>query len=429
MSRQLSSEGPPIHLQRVHIRRGSVLLFAVFLIPVMLLGLGVMTEVGNYAVGRSMVQTAADSAAKAGAYRVAHGKYDVEDAVAGVLADAGLSVGSSSGTTDVEAVRVLYGKWNSVAKAFTVEASDSSEANAVRVEVDMTVRTVASGWIGLSETTHTMSATAFLPGVLLAVDNANSPKANDVTMMKQIRKAGYPVRLVTIYNVDEDLIVPGEVLFISSSVSSSRVDPALFDIDAPVVCGETNLYDSFGFTGGADGETHTTIQAKDFDCEIDVRKLGMKKEGKNGEADELDLDWRSQWQDWWDTDGKNRTNAKLWAKYQSGEMKAKDRVEYKAKASDGNSLMGYADRAALGNDAVVLSTVKDDFMKATTFWFDAGSKMGNGKTAKHKRAGIFTRTTEFSGSKWQYNQDGYDLLNYTIRWMLADETSRTMLVE
>ncbi len=396
-------------------RRGAMLLAAAMLLPVFLLLAGFTLEISNHSMHRHRIQMATDAAAKAATFEVAKGPAHVQSLVEQVLADNGVS----NATEGVESITIEYGYWSPTLDQFVALGSGATvrEANAVRVHVRADIPTVMVDALGHKRITAESEAIAMRPGVVLAVKNVSKTRSNDAAMLSYLDSLNVPIRIIDQSQLDADCISEGEVLFISSSVSSGKVDHAVVNVPGPVLVGEVMLYDTFGFTGGVDKEDHgDKIYENQIDVEIDLRS--MKTNGQ----------WRAEWLQWWNNDGRHKTNADRVAAYYAGTWSFSTRVAYTPTVTTSNRRTGWADRWKLGNDAVVLSTIPGDVYKATTFWFDVGSTLGDGSVTQHKRAGVYIRTGDNEGGGWSYNNSGFEELGHTIRWMLSDYDGQTKLV-
>jgi Flp pilus assembly protein TadG len=392
-------------------RRGSVLLLTLVLLPLMLVTAAIAMEAGHAGNFRGDLQNAVDAAAKAGSYRVGDGPSVAKAAARDALAEAGWP------ESILESLTIEYGRWDDQTRTFTKLTTKSDDANAInvvaRAEVDALFGHVAgvSGWMS------TQQAVSIRPGIALAIKNRANFVANDQTMYNFLKTFGVPLRILEQDELNANCIIEGELLFISSSVSSSRVDESVRHVPGPVLVGETNLYDTFQFTNGQDHVTHGNTYVQGMDVEIDLYDM-----------DENANTWRAKWQEWWKQMGKYKTKGNV--SFDESSPDPEDHRVKDTKASTSiNAPHGYAKRTSLTQDAIIIATAASNENEATVFWYDAGARKHGGTTAKYRQAGVFIRTNENSHHvNYTYSSDSYALLGQTIRWMLMDQEGRTALV-
>ena len=339
----------------------------------------------------------------------------MQDLVTEVLADNCVTATGDG----VQSITIEYGYWDPTLDTFVALDTDATirEANAVRVHVLADVPTVMVGALGHEKITMEAEAIATRPGVVLAVNDVSTTRSNDAALLIYLDSLNVPVRIISQSELNATCIAEGEVLFISSSVASGAVDAAVIDVPGPVLVGEVMLYDTFGFTGGVDNTDHGDQLYKDaIDVEIDLRNLATSGS------------WRGTWQTWWQNEGSKKTGNDIIAACYSGTWSPSTRVAYSPTVTTSSRRMGWAERWKIGGDAVVLSTMPGDLLKATTFWFDAGATLGDGSVTQHKRAGVYIRTGDYEDGGWAYNDDGFAELGHTIRWMLSDFDGQTKLM-
>ncbi|MEM1012079.1 MAG: TadG family pilus assembly protein [Planctomycetota bacterium] len=411
-------------------RRGSVLLMVVMLFPAFMLLMAIAIEFGNLSYQRSQSRTAVDAAVKAAARNISLSESKVESIIDEVLASNGV-------TSDVlNSLSVELGRWNHDSNDFELVQTGeelTQPANAVRIVAEVQAETTVASFFGIESTAHQVEAIATQPGIVLAVKNADTFRVNDVYMREFLTQFGVPVRVVSQGQLNASVLQSGEILFLSSSVSSGAVAASTVDANGPIVLGETNLVDLFGIVPKTPGdayrnspadiqswETHGTVYANDLDVEVNLYDIDNED------------DWKTNWIDWWDDEGvdavgrgyglfKNNVD-------DDGDNQVDENGEVKNfTTSNAKAYYGWTHRKYL-DDATVVSTLPGYPDYVTCFWLEAGTEVESGRVLDHKFATIYTRTTEYSGSKWQYNDDGYAQLAQTIRWMLMDQKPRTTLM-
>lgn len=390
-------------------RRGGVLVLSLALIPAMLATATIAIEFGHVSVFHGNLQNAVDAASKAGAIHVAHGPNRVRSEVTASLAEAGWN------DADLTSIAVDYGRWDDQTNTFIPLAVKDDAANAVRVRAEADVSSLMGSYVGIESWNGKKQATARRPGIALAVKDVNNFVANDKTMLSQLRSIGVPLRLLSQDQLDANCITEGELLFISSSVSSSHVDESVQYVPGPVLVGETNLYDTFAFTNGRDHVTHGNTNATSHDVEVDLYDLQTL------------AGWQQEWEQWWRNNETKLPMAKKTSYTADGD--SEERVQITKASTSSKAPHGYARRNALG-DAIVIATAGGQPDNVTVFWYDKGATLGGGGTAPYRQAGVFIRTSENSHDMdYTYSSDAYELMAQTIRWLLHDQEARTVLVQ
>ncbi len=393
------------------------------LMPVFLLLACLMLEFGFIAVKKSDGRTAVDAAAKAATRQIANSSIDKQTLATSVLTENGVSA------DDIESLTITVGRWNYGTEAFELVApgeSLSKPANAVRVEAELRVPSVLMSLFGIAGTTQTVEAVATQPGIVLAVKNASTFRANDTEMIDFLTQFGVPVRVISEGQLGPQCIKNGEMLFISSSVSSSAVPSSTFDVPGPVVLAELNCVDDWGIVAPGKWGTRAPDDVPSWGTFGNVTSHSIDVEIDLWDMDDEVGTWRQSWTDWWDEEGSKLTVANRKA------ADPDDLPEILEKTTSYGSdlaLYGSVKRDELADEAIVISTVPGHPEYVTCFWYPPGTKLYDKSYTTHKFAMVYTRTTEWSGSAWQYNADGYMPLAQTIRWMLMDSRPTTVLVD
>ena len=393
-------------------------MWAVVVMPMLLLVGGLTMEWGNKALHGQQTQAAADAAAKAAVLDITAGRRRAMQIARESLGRNGVVEGRDG----VTGVTIEYGRWDDRTSRFVPLPASSRSANAVRVEVAADQKTMLASYAGVDSFSTSKSAVAMLPGIVMAVNDPDKFRENDRQMMAFLEQFGVPVRVVGERRLVAANVRPGEVVFISSSVNSSKVDPSMATIDNPVLCGEANLYDLLGFVPNGQGRTHGNSRVDAMDVEIDLYDMPTEGEG-----------WREAWNDWWETEGRRHKGRN--PREESGDDDdddddddGKESKKIKRKKSTPKPVVhGWAKRDYLG-EAVVISTVPGRADLATVFWFEPGARLWDGSTTVNKRAGAFLRTREYGSNDWDYSADSYAQIAQTIRWMLADQERHTVIV-
>ena len=393
-------------------RRGQILLLAAMLMPVLILTGALGVEMGQHSVERSRLQDAVDAAVRAASFNDDYRESALTNIVRNSLAENDIVVGKNG----VESVTIQRGKWDDQTRTWELitDASRESECNALRVEVRRSIDSLLAGVVGYNAFEAVADAIVIRPGVVLAVADANNLEANDQAILAYLQSMYVPVRLLGQYELSDDCVMDGEVMFISSTVQQWLVDNSVKDVQAPVLVGESDWFDDFGFAGPGYNTTHGDQYWRTKQCvEVDVSHLA-----KTG-------GWRDDWAAWWAANYDNYTNRAYYNSDRVNQVQGKQ-----VQVSNIDARTGWVRRDQLGNDAVVIATLHDNANIATCFLYEKGKRLGNGQVTQHKRAGIFIRTSGNwnSGESFYYTSDGYDILEGCIRWMLSEFEGRPIIV-
>ena len=382
-----------------------------FLLPVLLLTGSLAVEFGHHSVVTADLQDAVDAAARAASFAGSTKDGDLEKIAKSVLAENGFTDKKSNGVT----VLVERGRWDPDTSSFQAinDPDRESEKNALRIYARQDVDALMTGMIGVASYLSEAEAIVIRPGVVVAVADGENYANNDRAMIDCLDAMHVPYRILDQYELSADCVMDGEVLFISSSVQQWLVSNSVKDVQAPVMVGESDWFDDFGFARPGYNVTHGDDEwTRYIRVENDLSSLPTTG------------DWRSAWRSWWEQAKVTKSN---YAYYNSGSSSS----GVTKTITDKNARTGWVKRSELGNDAVVIATLYNDPSVATMFFYDAGARLGNGKVTSHKRAGIFMRTSGNwnSTESFSYTKNGYAQLEYGIRWMLSEFDGRPIIVK
>ncbi len=238
----------PTHSAR---RRGSVLLYVVLTMPVLIGFASFAVDFGRIELAKLQLQRAADAGARYAVTGLRTGR-DESLARAKTAAAENGADGSPIAPADVA---VEYGRYDYGAKTFLALASDDPAADAVRVTVSRAMQMTLRDAIGAGGSiTVGRSSVAFLPGALFVVGESTAMPTKDVMVRDTLRAMGYSVRTLSARNTKAADAAGRAVVVISESMSSGDLNTKLRDVAVPVVCYESYLFDDMKMTGSAGTE-------------------------------------------------------------------------------------------------------------------------------------------------------------------------------
>ena len=198
-------------------RRGVALVMAVVVMGVLILISGLCIEAGNVMHQRTVMQDAADAAARAGAGTVGKGRDEALKTAYRVISENAYvhKIGGEGAT-----VRLEYGSWSLENRAFTPTYSDQSNADAVRVTVNIPTKAMFVGNDTMPKTVTVSKAIARRPTLVLVVGDANNLGQNDTEMLRRMKLHGVPTQCLSDEKVQASLFTTEDVVMISSSTES-----------------------------------------------------------------------------------------------------------------------------------------------------------------------------------------------------------------
>ena len=182
--------------------------------------------------------------------------------------------------------------------------------------------------------------------------------SNDQAISDFLQQQGHTVLTTRDSNVTAQSTALMEVVFISSSVSSSRVGNKLNNVSVPIVAWEGWLFDNLGISGSSSSDYgYSPAQS------INVINGSALSAGLTGQIPVTSAAMDTHW-------------------------------------------------AVPGGDAIVSATFFNDLNKATILAYDTGSELANGQIAPARRIGLFLN----DGSPSVWTSQARQLFSSAIRW-------------
>ena len=360
-------------------RRGVALIMAVVVMGVLLLISGLCIEAGNVMYKRTVMQDAADAAARAGASTVGKGRNAALNAAyAVVLENAYVHKLGGNGAT----VRLEYGMWSLEKRTFTPTYSDQSAADAVRVTVNIPIKPMFVGESTMPTSFTTSSAIARRPTLVLVVGDANNLGQNDSEMLRRMKGWGVPTQVLSDEKVQASLFSTEDVVMISSSTQSSVIAGKLAGAKCAVICCEIYNWNELGL-GVTYGE------------EIKVNKPANSRGPKDDYMDVRSLP---------------------------------ETVSFagQRKMYTGDGRIAWCKPR---NNVTKVATWAGDPNKTVAFYYEKGKTLDNGTVAPGFRAGLFMRTEEAYADKWTYSADTWNCFDAMFAKCLPYVNKKVYLVQ
>ena len=355
------------------------MVMAVVVMGVLILISGLCIEAGNVMYQRTVMQDAADAAARAGAGSVGKGRNEALNAAYRVLLEnAYVSKIDGRGAT----VGLEYGTWSLEDRTFTPTSGDKSDADAVRVTVHIPVRPIFVGESTLKTAMTTRTAIARRPTLVLVVGDAKKLGQNDSEMLRHMKKWGVPTQVLSDEKVNASLFKTEDVVMISSSALSNVVSGKLAGAPCAVICCEVYNWKELGF-GSTYGE------------EIKVNKAADKRGPNDDDMDIRDLP---------ETYG----------------------FAGRRKMYTGEGRVGWAKP---GGEVTKVATWASDSSKVLAFYYEKGKRLADGTASPGFRSGLFMRTEESYSEKWTYSSYTWDCFDAMFAKCLPYVNKKVYLVQ
>ena len=363
-------------------RRGVALVMAVVVMGVLILIAGLCIEGGNVMYQRTVLQDGADAAARAGAGMVGKGRDAALDAAYRVLSENAYvhHIDARGASVGLE-----YGTWSLENRTFTPTNGDKSEADAVRVTVNIPVKPMFVGGATMPAMVATSRAIARRPTLVMVVGDANNLRGNDVEMLKRMKRWGVPTQALSDEKVTSSLFRTEDVVMISSSSSSGVLAGKLAGAPCAVIACELINWPELGLTRGKLGTDYDEFRVADK---------------STGDPNEAYMNIRS----------------------------TPETIAFagRRKVYTGDGMWGWGHPSS---DATILATAATDSSKVMAFYYDKGGRLANNAVSPGFRAGLYVRTAEIQGKQYTYSSETWDLFDAMFAKCLPLVNKRVYLVE
>ena len=344
---------------------------------VLILVAGLCVEAGNVMHQRTVMQDAADAAARAGAGAVGRGRNEALNTAYRVLLENAYvhKIGGEGASVALE-----YGTWSLEDHAFTPTYSDQSNADAVRVTVNIPTQAIFVGSDTMPNTVTVSKAVARRPTLVLVVRDAKKLGQNDTEMLRRMKGWGVPTQVMSQDKVQASLFKTEDVVMISSSTESWRIRDKLAGATCAVICCEIGNWNDLGMTGSSKQEFRVdeSNPGPNFDY-MNVRDLPETL----GFA------------------GRRRMHT-------------------------GDGTFGWCEPKG---EYTTVATWAQDAKKNVAFYYEKGRRLGNGQIAPGFRAALFMRTEESYPFKWTYTSSTWDCFDAMFRKCLPYVNKKVYLVQ